>query len=333
VTITFQDDELHQLLKEHVRSTQPELLANSHDQTLTYPDWLGLGYKRDIDLPSGIYMTLHRYYLHQDLVQVCSAQQNDCFEFVFGLTAQSQCNEGSVFGDRQAYLIGPRHSDQRWHEFAGQDYQSVDIHLNPALLAALTDSHRATRPPALTQMLAGRNEPGEGNPLCLNPVPITPAMQTTLWQILQCPYQGLTRTLFLEAKSLELMALFFQAWEEDGATKQGLNQYDLECVYHARYILQNNLQNPPTLMDLARQVGLNERKLREGFRQVFDTTVFGYLTQQRMATACQLLVQQRSVAVVAAAVGYASPTAFSGAFQRQFGVAPKAYQLEHRQRA
>jgi hypothetical protein len=89
VTITFQDGELRQLLREHVQSTQPELLGNTQNQTLTYPAWLGTGYKRDIDLPSGIDLTLHRYRLHKDLVQVCTSEQSDCFEFVFSLTAHS----------------------------------------------------------------------------------------------------------------------------------------------------------------------------------------------------------------------------------------------------
>lgn len=74
-------------------------------------------------------------------------------------------------------------------------------------------------------------------------------------------------------------------------------------------------------------MGLNPRKLKEGFRQVFDTTVFGYLHQYRMQIAQNLLQQKQKVAVVAATVGYASPTSFSAAFQRQFGVKPKAYQL------
>jgi AraC-like DNA-binding protein len=76
-------------------------------------------------------------------------------------------------------------------------------------------------------------------------------------------------------------------------------------------------------------VGINDRKLKQGFRQVLDTTVFGYLTHKRMEVACQLLRQQRSVAAVAAAVGYDSPTAFSGAFKRKFSITPKAYQLAH----
>lgn len=322
MTITFQDGELRQLLREHVQSTQPELVANRQDQTLTYPDWLGTGYKRDIDLPSGIALTLHRYRLHQNLVQACLAEKCDCFEFVFGLTTHSQYNEGPVFSDRQAHLLSPSQQDERWREFAGQDYLAVDIHLDLPLLAALTESHGALLPKTLQQMLAGEYE----FPF-IDPIQITPGMQTALWQILQCPYQGLTQTLYLEAKSLELIALFLDAIDEGSTSQSVLHRDDLERIHQARQILQSSFQTPPSLVDLARQVGLNDRKLKEGFRQTFNTTVFGYLTQQRMEKACQLLVQQRSVAAVAAIVGYASPTAFSGAFRRKFGVTPKAYQL------
>ncbi|MBW4460397.1 MAG: AraC family transcriptional regulator [Nodosilinea sp. WJT8-NPBG4] len=322
MTITFQDGELRQLLRDHVQHTQPELLANEKDQTLTYPDWLGAGYKRDIGLPSGIDLTLHRYHLHKDLVQVCSADQSDCFEFVFGLTTQSQYNERPVFSDRHAHLLGPEQQDSRWREFAKKDYLAVDIHLDPPLLAALVESHSARLPKPLQKMLAGDSEISLAEPIA-----ITPEMQTALWQILQCPYQGLTKTLYLEAKSLELIALFLDTIDDGTTAKPILHQDDLERIHQARQILQSNLQTPPCLIDLARQVGLNDRKLKEGFRQAFNTTVFGYLTQQRMEKACQLLGQQRSVAAVAAIVGYASPTAFSGAFRRKFGVTPKAYQL------
>ncbi len=324
MTITFQNGELRQLLREHVQSTQPELLANSHDQTLTYPDWLGTGYKRDIDLPSGIELTLHRYHLHKNLVQVCAAEQSNCFEFVFGLTAQIQYNEEIVFSDRNAHLLGPEWQDSRWHEFADQYYLAVDIHLDLPLLTALIESHSARLPKTLQKILAGEYD----FPL-IEPISITAEMQTAIRQVLQCPYQGLTQTLYLEAKSLELIALFLDAIDDGTPAKPILHRDDLERIHHARQILHSDLQSPPSLVDLARQVGLNDRKLKEGFRQVFETTVFGYLTQQRMEKACQLLVQQRSVAAVAAAVGYASPTAFSGAFRRSFGVTPKAYQLTH----
>lgn len=90
----------------------------------------------------------------------------------------------------------------------------------------------------------------------------------------------------------------------------------------------NNFSNPPSLIDLARQVGLNERKLKQGFQQIFGTTVFGYLQNYRMQQAKQLLRNSNvTIASVAAAVGYRNSEAFSVAFQRQFAIGPKAYQL------
>lgn len=328
MTTIFQDGELRQLLHKHAQTTQPELLANEQDQTLLYPGWLGTGYKRDIGLPSGIDLTLHRYRLHQDLVNLCSAEQGNCFEFVFSLTTHCQYNGEQVFTDGHTHLCGPQRADGHWREFAGQEYLAVDVHLDPLLMAALLEGEDATLPKPLKQLLTENCDRS-----FLDPIPITPAMQTVLWQTLKCPYQGLTQKLYLEAKSLELIALFIEAMKEDDTAKCSLNRGDIERIHHAQHILRNNLQNPPTLVSLARQVGLNDRKLKEGFRQVFNTTVFGYLTQQRMEEARQLLAQQRSVAAVAATVGYASPTAFSGAFRRKFGVTPKAYQLANCQRA
>lgn len=54
-----------------------------------------------------------------------------------------------------------------------------------------------------------------------------------------------------------------------------------------------NFDNPPTLSDLAQQVRLSNRKLEQGFHQVFNTTVFGYLRQYRLKIAGELLREKK----------------------------------------
>jgi len=77
-------------------------------------------------------------------------------------------------------------------------------------------------------------------------------------------------------------------------------------------------------VELARLAGLNDYKLKAGFRQVFGTTVFGYLRQQRLEQARQLLqAQEISVTEAAATVGYSSQGHFAAAFRKQFGINPK----------
>lgn len=102
---------------------------------------------------------------------------------------------------------------------------------------------------------------------------------------------------------------------------------DIERLHHAKEILISNLDNPPSLLNLARLVGINDRKLKQGFRQVFGTTVYGYFQEYRMRQAKRLLAEgSLNVTEVAYAVGYTSPSRFCDAFKRQFSITPKFYQ-------
>ena len=102
----------------------------------------------------------------------------------------------------------------------------------------------------------------------------------------------------------------------------------MDRIHYAKAILMDNLSDPPTLGELAHRVSLNDYKLKVGFRQVFGTTVFGYLHQHRMEVARQLLAAQRmNVKEVARTVGYASQSRFATAFRKRFGMNPKAYLL------
>lgn len=157
----------------------------------------------------------------------------------------------------------------------------------------------------------------------------TPAMATVLYKILNCPYYGDLKRLYLESKVLELIVLKLEQCRQDKSQSRSgfrLKADDLERIYRARDILVQDLEQPPSLLELAQQAEMNDFKLKRGFRQVFGTTVFGYLHQCRMEKAQQLLeTNADSIAQVAQAVGYASPSQFSAAFKRKFGISPRAY--------
>lgn len=167
------------------------------------------------------------------------------------------------------------------------------------------------------------------------PLGILPsAVSQVLQQILQSPYQGAMQQLYLESKALELLTLQFAQWSEmqPQAGSNWLPPDELDRLYAAKDLLIHDVKKPPSLADLAQQVGLNEHRLRQGFRQVFGTTVFGYFHRCRMQHAQHLLLNSSLTIVgVAEKVGYRNPEAFSTAFRRQFSISPKAYQLgKHR---
>ncbi|URD47651.1 helix-turn-helix transcriptional regulator [Chroococcidiopsis sp. CCNUC1] len=79
-------------------------------------------------------------------------------------------------------------------------------------------------------------------------------------------------------------------------------------------------------------VGLSDRKLRRGFRDIFGTTVFGYLHDYRMEQARLLLsVNKMRVADVAQTVGYSHLGHFIASFKRKFGITPKNARWEKSQ--
>lgn len=74
---------------------------------------------------------------------------------------------------------------------------------------------------------------------------------------------------------------------------------------------------------LCRKFGLNEFKLKKGFKQLFGCTVFSYVQELRMKTARQLLVTGKmNVSEIADHLGYSSPNHFSAAFRKMYGYPP-----------
>ncbi|WP_232435738.1 hypothetical protein [Rivularia sp. PCC 7116] len=97
---------------------------------------------------------------------------------------------------------------------------------------------------------------------------ITVQMQAVLHQILNCPYQGLTKQLYLEGKVLELMALRLEDLQDTKPLKSttNLKPEQIDSIYQARDIMINNFSNPPSLLALARQVNLNDCTLKKGLQ-------------------------------------------------------------------
>ncbi len=163
---------------------------------------------------------------------------------------------------------------------------------------------------------------------------ITPAMQQALQQIISCPYQGIARQIYLESKALELISLQLiqltqsQSGIISSSSSGCLQPDDIERIHQAKSVLEANLENPPSLIELARKVQLNDYKLKRGFKEVFGTTTFGYLQKIRMERGKNLLAERMlTVAGVAQTVGYKSPSRFCDAFKKHFGITPRNYRM------
>lgn len=155
---------------------------------------------------------------------------------------------------------------------------------------------------------------------------ITTLMSQALEPFFVCPFTGAARLLFLESKAMELIALWLSqltAENKDQIRPKELGTLDINKIHQAAARLRLDLENPPSLFELAASQGISHAKLNRGFRQVFGTTVFGYLRTLRLCKAKQLLAQGRfNVTETAMAVGYSSLSSFARAFCTQYGMPP-----------
>lgn len=149
------------------------------------------------------------------------------------------------------------------------------------------------------------------------------AMSRALYDLMNNPLQGRLRELFTEAKILELMALQL-------ATLKGVEtpcpiQKDRDVFHDLRCYLNAHFNDDLSLRSLSRAFGLNEFKLKKGFKTFFNTTIFDYIHEQKMLHAWKLLLDDRLlVNEVSGKVGYKNPNHFSTAFKRRFGIVPTA---------
>jgi AraC family transcriptional activator of pyochelin receptor len=148
-----------------------------------------------------------------------------------------------------------------------------------------------------------------------------------LKQILQCPYTGDIRKVFLEAKSLELAALNMAEWTpKNSSAPQDLGSRDVDRIKEAYHILLTRLDNPLSLVDLSLTVGLNRNKLNRGFKALYGGTVFALLRQARLSKASFLLGNSDlSLSEIAFTVGYNSQANFTTAFRKFFGTPPNTF--------
>lgn len=84
----------------------------------------------------------------------------------------------------------------------------------------------------------------------------------------------------------------------------------------------NEVNQIPTLSELAKLCGLSVRHLTRSFRVSRGCSIAEYVAQHRLRNAKQLLLTEQSVKAIAYSLGFASPSSFSSAFRRATGQTP-----------
>jgi AraC-like DNA-binding protein len=140
---------------------------------------------------------------------------------------------------------------------------------------------------------------------------------------------GPLRILMMEEGAvLQLLALQANAAGQQRRSRRQsrLAGPERDAVHEAHRLLLADMRQSLTLGELALAVGLNEKRLNAGFRQLFGATAFEVLRNERLAQAEIALRSRRaSLKEIAFRVGYNHANNFINAFTKRYGKPPRQY--------
>ncbi len=313
-----------ELFEQASRLSDTPYRSDGYELSLNFPHTIGRGYVRNVRLREGLEVFIADCELREGLV-VEASTRDPALEINLHLAGETW---GSISGLREelalrsgeaSLFVGPAGTRGVARFPAARRVVSVEVRLSPAVLdSLLASAPEHELPAALSGGADGFDRPHVERGV------MSGAERATAHQLLGCPFDGALGRLYLEAKALELVALRFsqRVVRRDASS---LDTYEASRIREAAEVLVREMAHPPSLVELARRVGLNDFKLKAGFKQVFETTTFGYLHERRMEEARRLIeTGEMNVGEVALEVGYASPSRFAAAFKKRFGIRPSS---------
>jgi len=147
--------------------------------------------------------------------------------------------------------------------------------------------------------------------------------QFLLNDILNCSLAGELANIYKQGKIFELLSLEISKLQKN-EDDIFLDDYDRSAILKAKEILLNNLQNPPSIVGLAKMVHLSEVKLKRGFKQIYKTSPYQLLVSHKMNLAKNMLESgEYNINEIALQVGYKFANNFTNAFYKEFKIRPK----------
>lgn len=284
------------------------------------PDKLGKGKIRRMKIKKGLEIVISDIELAKDLTVYVEAnckylEINYCLS---GKTTYEMNDQQFKIWEPKGHVYYSDHTKAQWKLKANVRSHTVEIRISPERLFGYFENEKDKK--RIREML----EKQKGH---MTSYQISPLIKKCIFEILQCPYRGTIKNFYFEAKVMELITLFFQ--EETFCLRHSnhsLENEEIKKLKKSRDIIMKRLDDPYSIKELAKRVGLNEFQLKKGFRQLYGTTIFSLIRSQRMEKAAWLMkMKGYNVSETASSIGYSNFSNFTVAFRKYFGCNPSEY--------
>lgn len=144
------------------------------------------------------------------------------------------------------------------------------------------------------------------------------------------------KIIHLESMALKILVLQITQFQDDlksDGKKTMLRKAELKQMLKAIKLVEDHLDDLPTIMDIAAEVGLNENKLQQGFKDLFGKTANTFIQEKRLENVRTLLINtDETISNITAMVGYKSQSYLSKLFRETYGILPSEFRLGRRKR-
>ncbi|MGB1307681.1 MAG: helix-turn-helix transcriptional regulator [Oceanihabitans sp.] len=157
---------------------------------------------------------------------------------------------------------------------------------------------------------------------------ISPSMAIVLNQLANFNLNNSIKNIYFKGKAYELLSLYFNRNEEANIEQCPFleDETNVAKIRKAKDIIVSRMAEPPSLQELADEIDLSLKKLKEGFKQIYGDSVFSFLLDYKMEVARKLLESAAyNVNEVGLKVGYSTASHFIAAFKKKYGTTPKKY--------
>lgn len=299
---------------------------NSFQNELELPEAAGKGYYRRIIVKPSMEITISDMTFYERVTMAGGPDHHIyglafCLGEAFRWRVEGNKQEYEIEGEEN-YIFNGNRGNSICSYVPGQRFWGLSIQLDSETIASLLRHLGKER--SRTGLSYGSN--------LFYKRRFSSAVKRILHEIINCRYRDDVKRIYLEGKILELIAVYLdEAILEDRGRNSiaRFSAYDREALHTARRILDENITAPPGIGKLARQVCLNEYKLKTGFKELFGMSVHAYVIDKRLELARVLLEEQKlGVTEAVLLVGYSDASHFAEKFRKKYGANPSEYTRE-----
>lgn len=269
---------------------------------------LSLGTKY-VELQSGLIVS-HTSCLQEHSCQGTFVSDSDLVHFNCLLQGKFEANvrDDEIKLDRGSVSIGYGRGETFDSQFTG-DLSTIEVMIHADLLIELAgEDHSILKKNNLKQFFACQSRADS-------------RVTAEAIQLARYLNHSPCQYLLVYSSTLSFLSWHLNAFEESHR-REFLSQRETRQLYQAKDFLLQDLTSAPTISEISRYVGLNQFKLKKGFKALFDSSIYAYFQAHRMEHARELL-KEYNVTETAMMVGYSNFSHFSCAFYKHFGILPR----------